>query len=261
METHRALGPGLIEEFYHQDLVFRLTQAGIEHLSKPRRDLVYRGYVADTFEADLVLPDKLIPELKVLGGGFDREHFTQILAYSKFWRIRCGILFDFGKASLIPKRVIYSTKTASFPESAIPSFVSDPELARTVIQIAARCLSDIGLGYRPTTWRGLMSAAFQAENMPFVLNPSASVANFGPASLPCFVINGKAAIAVSALGEEVTAMNRARLQTCLRWLNLPWGICFHFGKSSAELTFVSQPKIQSVASLNLRQITKPQGPQ
>lgn len=66
METHRALGPGLVEELYHQVMVARLTEHGIDHLSKPRRDLAYRGHVADTFEADLVFPDKLIPELKAL---------------------------------------------------------------------------------------------------------------------------------------------------------------------------------------------------
>lgn len=103
METHRALGPGLLEEFYHQDLVARLTKDGIGHLSKPRRDLIYRGTVADTFEADLVVEGKLIPELKVLLSGFDAEHFTQILAYSKFWKLRTGLLLDFGKASLIRK--------------------------------------------------------------------------------------------------------------------------------------------------------------
>ena len=242
METHRSLGPGLVEEFYHQDLVSRLTKAGIEHLSKPRRDLVYRGHVADTFEADLVFPDKLVPELKALRAGFESEHFTQLLAYCKFWRIRNGMLFDFRKASLISKRDIYSSRTATFPEVNIPPFVSEPELARTLIQIAGRCLADIGLGYRPTTWCGLMSAAMRAEAVPFVMSPSVSVASLGTASLPCFVINGKAAIAISALGEEVTAMNRACLQTCLRWLNFPWGICFHFGKSDADLTFVSLPK-------------------
>lgn len=79
MATHRDLGPGLNEEFYHQTFVARLRKDGIEHFSKPRRDLVYRGYVADTFEADVVFPGKLIPELKSLRGNFDREHFTQIL--------------------------------------------------------------------------------------------------------------------------------------------------------------------------------------
>jgi GxxExxY protein len=242
MEAHRSLGPGLVEELYHQDLVARLNKSGIEHLSKPRKDLVYRGHVADTFEPDLVFPGKLIPELKVLRGGFDAEHFTQLLSYSKFWRIRTGMLMDFGKASFLPKRVIYTSKTAKFPEIAIPSFASNPALARDLIQIATRCLADIGLGYRPTTWRGLISAALGAECVPFAINPAASVANLGMASLDCIVIHDQAAISVSALGEEVTAINRARLQTCLRWLDLPWGICFHFGKSAADLTFVSHPK-------------------
>ena len=242
METHRSLGPGLVEEFYHQDLVSRLTKSGIEHLSKPRRDLIYRGHVADTFEADIVFPGKLIPELKVLRGGFDAEHFTQLLAYSKFWRIRTGMLMDFGKASIIPKRVIYTSKTARLPEIEVPSFVSDPALAKNLIDIATRCLADIGLGYRPSTWSGLISAAFRAESVPFTVKPTATVTSLGMASLDCIVVQDQAAISVSALGEEVTAMNRARLQTCLRWLDLPWGICLHFGKSAADLTFVCHPR-------------------
>lgn len=52
MKTHRDLGPGLNEEFYPLELVENLNRSGIEHLVKPRRNLVYRGSVADTFEAD-----------------------------------------------------------------------------------------------------------------------------------------------------------------------------------------------------------------
>lgn len=241
METHRWLGPGLVEEFYHQDLVSRLGLAGIEHLSKPRRDLIYRGHVADTFEADLVFEGRLIPELKSLRGEFDREHFTQLLSYTKFWRIRTGLLIDFGKPSLYPKRVIYISRTGSFPEVVVPEFVTDPQLARVLVQIAGQCLADIGFGYRETTWAGLLSAALQAEQIPFVMNPAVAVAEVGTTSLRCFVINNQTAITVTALGQEVTAIDRACLQTCLRWLNLPWGICLHFGKANADLKFVSAP--------------------
>ncbi|MCX6839760.1 MAG: GxxExxY protein [Verrucomicrobia bacterium] len=45
MKVHSSVGPGLDEEIYHQELVAALTAAGISHLSKPRRDLVYRGIV------------------------------------------------------------------------------------------------------------------------------------------------------------------------------------------------------------------------
>jgi GxxExxY protein len=241
MAVHRSLGPGLKEEAYHQQLVASLTKAGIEHFSKPRRDLVYRGYVADAFEADLVFPNRLVAELKALRESFDREHFIQILSYQKFWRIRAGMLFDFGKPSLIQKRVIYTSRTSDFPQLKIPSFVTDVSIAARVIAIAKRCIADLGLGYRETTWFGIMSAAFQAEGLPFVSNPFATIPGIGPTSLRCLVIDGKVALSVTALGSEVTAIDRAYLQTNLRWLNLPWGMAIHFGKSTCDLRYVSHP--------------------
>ncbi|MBL9183697.1 MAG: GxxExxY protein [Verrucomicrobiaceae bacterium] len=241
METHRALGPGLVEEFYHQDLVARLVKSGIEHLSKPRRDLIYRGFVADTFEADLVFEQKLIPELKALRGEFAPEHFTQLLSYSKFWHIRTGMLLDFGKPSLVPKRVIYTSKTGKFPEVTMAESVTDAALAGELVRIANQCLADIGFGYRETTWTGLMSAALRAEQIPFVVSPTVVVPNVGTTSLRCLVINNQAAITFTALGHEVTAIDRACLQTYLRLLGLPWGISFHFGKAKADMKFVSAP--------------------
>lgn len=242
MKVHRDLGPGLNEEFYHQHLVGNLIQGGIEHLSKPRRDLLYRGHVADTFEADLVFPAKLIPELKALRGNFDGEHFTQVLSYCKFWRIKTGMLFDFGKASLIQKRVAYASRMAEFPDVGMPSFVSNKDLATRLIGLAQQCIVDIGLGYRPTTWCGLMIAAMRDTKLPFDLNPQATVTKLGTANLPCIRVYDEAAIYISALGDQVTAMDRSHLQTCLKWLNLPWGICFHFGKEAADLKFISNPE-------------------
>lgn len=241
METHRALGPGFVEEFYHQDLVARLVKTGVEHLSKPRRDFVYRGHVADTFEADLVFPGLLVPELKAIRSTFAPEHFTQLLSYMKFWHLETGMLFDFGKPSLISKRVIYTSRTGTFPDVPVPKFVSDDQLASHLLQIASQCLADIGFGYRESTWTGLMSAALRAEQIPFTANPTVTVRKIGVSTLRCFVINNQAAILVTALGQEVTAIDRACLQTCLRWLDLPWGICFHFGKANADIRFVSRP--------------------
>ena len=43
-----------------------------------------------------------------------------------------------------------------------------------------------------------------------------------------------------------------RLQTCLRWPGLPFGIAVHFGKNTAEYRYVAPPnENQSVESLNL----------
>ena len=241
MKTHSALGPGLGEEFYHQNFVSRLLQAGIEHLSKPRRDLVYRGHVADTFEADIVIESQLVTELKALRAGFAAEHFTQLINYNKFWRIPIGLLLDFGKASLIKQRVICTSRTATLPSVIWPGFVANKYLAEQIFKLAASCLSDIGLGYHETTWIGLMSAAMRAEGMAFITNPNVEIPSLGRASLRCLVIENQCVVTISALGQDVSAADRATLQTYLRWLHLPWGIAFHFGREQTDLRIVSHP--------------------
>lgn len=196
MKTHTDLGPGLGEELYHQNFVSRLLQAGIEHLSKPRRDLIYRGHVADTFEADIVIEGQLITELKALRAGFAAEHFTQLLNYSKFWRINTGLLLDYGKASLIKQRVIQTSRTATFPSVTWPGFVTNRNVAEGIFNLAANCLGDIGLGYHETTWIGLMSAALKAEGVSFVSNPKVDIPSLGRASLRCLVIENQCAVTI-----------------------------------------------------------------
>lgn len=241
MATHSSLGPGLDEEFYHQDLVARLTAKGVSHLSKPRRDLVYRGHVADTFEADLVIEDGLIVELKALRGDFANEHLIQTLCYQKFWRTRTGLLLDFGKAGLVRKRTLYESRTAALEASHVPDFTTDPGLAFRVIAALDECLREIGLGYRETTWFGLALAAFRAEGMACSANPVGEVKTIGSIGFRCIAVEEVFAVSVTALGEGVSATDRARLQTCLRWLDLPFGLAFHFGKEKAEVRFVSRP--------------------
>ncbi len=43
MEAHRNIGSGMKEPFYHQELSNLLNREGIEHLWKPRRELIYRA--------------------------------------------------------------------------------------------------------------------------------------------------------------------------------------------------------------------------
>jgi len=44
-----------------------------------------------------------------------------------------------------------------------------------------------------------------------------------------------------SLNDGINATDRAILQTHLRWLKLDWGIVFHFGKTTADLSFVRRP--------------------
>lgn len=242
METHTELGPGLQEEFYHREFSARLSAAGLDHESKPRRDLVHRGFVADTFEPDLVFPHRLIPELKALRGEFDPEHFAQLISYLKFHGIPTGMLFDFGKASLLFKRVAFTPVESSFPEVEIPEFVTARETAATLLNLFREILATHGLGYRETTYQGLLRAALQAERIPFSGSPTSPIARWGVAQLRCLVVDKSCAVSVTALGEGVSAADRATLQTCLRWLDLPWGLAVHFGRRTVDVRFAVPPK-------------------
>lgn len=242
MKVHSLVGPGLDEEIYHQELVAALTKAGIPHLSKPRRDLVYRGIVADTFEPDFVVENHFIPELKCLLGSFAGEHLAQVFCYCKFWRLRTTLLVDFGKQSLLFQRLVYSSHTASFPAIKPPEFLSQTTLAETIIQSVSECLNVIGLGYRQTTWKGLVTAALQSAGLKVRVNPTATVLNHSGISISSLVIDDTCAVYVTALNNGISATDRAILQTHLRWLSLDWGIVFHFGKSTADLSFVQHPK-------------------
>ena len=242
MKVHSLVGPGLDEEIYHQELAAALTKAGISHLSKPRRDLVYRGTVADTFEPDFVIENHFIPELKCLLGSFAGEHMVQAFCYCKFWRLRISLLVDFGKQSLLWQRLLYRSNTAIFPDTQPPAFLSQASLAETIIRAVGECLNEIGLGYRQTTWKGLVRAAVQSTGHKVRVNSTATVLNHSGITIPSLVIDDTCAVYIIALTGGISATDRAILQTHLRWLNLDWGIVFHFGKTTADLTFVQHPK-------------------
>lgn len=242
METHSALGPGLVEEFYHREFSARLVAAGLEHESRPRRPLEYRGFVADIFEPDMLFQGRLVPELKALRGGFDPEHFAQLISYLKFFGLQRGMLFDFGKESLLFKRVTFTAVDAAFPDAPLPPFVTDPDLAESMLHLIREIHGAHGVGYRETTCPGLFRAALQAERISFTANPAATISGWGLAQLRCFVVDDRCAVSVTALGDDVSAADRAALQTCLHWLNLPWGLAVHFGRRSVHLRFVIRPK-------------------
>ena len=242
MAVHRELGPGLDEGFYHRLLSEKLTAAGIEHALKPKRELVHRGIVADSFEPDLVFPGRLITELKVLRAAFAPAHLTQLLCYQKLWGISTGMLFDFEKESLVFKRLVFTPVAAPFPAVELPAFVSDKEIAAQLLRLLRPIHEEHGLGYRETTYQGMLTAALKAGGIPFTSQPLCQVGTLGPATLSCFVVAGKCAVTISALGERLGAADRAILQTYLRWLNLPWGLAVHFGRSRLDLQFVVMPK-------------------
>jgi GxxExxY protein len=246
MAAHRDLGPGLDEVFYHQLLAERLKADGIEHLLKPRRTLEHRGFAADVFEPDLVLPGKLVPELKALSGGFEPQHFLQLKAYLKLWQIRQGLLFDFGKESLVTQSYLYDDPPpprfdpGELARDVPPS--ADPSLVRSLSECLACVVATHGFGYRDTSYRGLLIADLSAEGIGSVSAPMAPVRVggrlLGEAILTRVLAVGQSAALVLSQRDRIRAADRAVLQTALRLLGLPWGVIVHFAKQEFQLQWV-----------------------
>lgn len=253
MAAHRELGPGLDEIFYHELVAAKLKAAGIPHRFKPRGRLLHREILADEFEADLIVGDEpgesLGVEFKVLWGDFAPDHFTQTICYVKFWQLRAALLLDFGKESLIQKRIVFTEPPRDYDASAllqnVPTFVTHRETLKQIAESVARVIREHGPGYRDTTYRGLLAAELQAAGAPFAREPLTAVRTagrlVGEARLPCLVVSGHCGVLVTALRETRCAADRAVLQTCLKHLGLPWGLVINFGKRTADCHLVAPP--------------------
>jgi GxxExxY protein len=245
MHVHREIGPGLGEPFYHTALYDRLLASGIPRQYKPGRRLIHRDIVADEFEADLIVDGAVILELKSLTRKFAAAHFTQLISYLKCWKMRLGLLFDFGKQSLLQKRVVHTDRPA------YPSVLSDesPPLSNSRDRdLYLRILSSLreigrryGPGYRDTTYQGIFRADLMADGLA-VERREAEIwcggRNLGATLLNCFIVEGRCAVQILALYDRLHASHRAVLQTCLKHLRLPWGILVNYGKEDLDCQYV-----------------------
>jgi GxxExxY protein len=264
MCVHTALGPGLDEVFYHEELARCLKERGVEADSRARGTLLHRGLRADDFECDILVQRELVLELKVLAAEdtFAPEHLAQVLCYQKFWKAGRALLFDFGKERLLWRRVVWNERACPLPsvEAVLAQAASDARnnpltcsLAESLLRVAATH----GLGYRDTTYRGLVAADLRADGIGFTDQPTAPIRLagqlLGEAKCHCLAVADTAAVLVLALRNRISTTDRAILQTYLKHLGLPWGLIANFGKTHFETLFVSSPASSHLrSSPNLR---------
>lgn len=253
MEVHRELGPGLDEKFYHDLLSRKLVVAGLAHLSRPRRELMHCGLVADIFEPDIVFPERLVLELKCLTGGFEGENFLQLICYLKFWKIKVGLLFDFGKESLAHRRIEFTEPVFAPPDpeallAGLPAAAGRATALR-IGEATRNVLATHGLGYRDTTYGGLLTAELRGAGSRCQSNVVTDVQSgdvmLGQTTCPCLLVDELIAVRVLALRQSITAAEIATLRTYLRLLNVPCGLILNFNRTSLDVSWVSHQKQKS----------------
>ena len=102
------------EELYHSALVALLEGSGLGFRSKARGDLVHRGVVADRFELDVLVEDRIILELKAARDRIPSSAFAQTLNYLKFWEKDLGIVANFGLGEFYSRRLPFTPRALVF---------------------------------------------------------------------------------------------------------------------------------------------------
>jgi len=105
MEVHRILGPGYLEAVYQAALAHELTLRSIRFDQFKRLPVTYKGILVGDYEADFVVEDKIILELKAVSTLHPR-HEAQALNYLAATGFRLAILLNFGTDSLQHKRMV-----------------------------------------------------------------------------------------------------------------------------------------------------------
>ena len=108
LDVRNTLGSGWHEEAYHQGMVRSLQDANIPVVSKPRKALLHNGAEIHLFEPDIIVWDKIALELKTQHyvTGLLPSHYAQVIPYLKCFKLKLGLLMNFGPPRFWMKRII-----------------------------------------------------------------------------------------------------------------------------------------------------------
>ena len=105
MEVHRILGPGYLESVYQAALAHELTLRQIPFAQYKPLPVTYKEKSIGEYEADFVVANEIILELKAVAT-FHPRHHAQVINYLTATGLKLALLLNFGADSLQYKRVI-----------------------------------------------------------------------------------------------------------------------------------------------------------
>ncbi len=105
LRVHKTLGPGLLEQCYHNALYFELKDAGLSAGYNVAFNVMYQSNVVGEYFADLVVNNKIILELKSVNQ-LGSAHKAQLINYLHISGCRVGYLLNFQGSVLEFQRMV-----------------------------------------------------------------------------------------------------------------------------------------------------------
>ncbi len=103
-DVMRELGPGFLEKVYKNALFIAMRQKGLQVEVEQSYEVIFRGKVIGQYNADLVVNQTVIVELKCCESLIG-EHQAQLFNYLKVSGLPIGLLVNFRRRKLELKRL------------------------------------------------------------------------------------------------------------------------------------------------------------
>ena len=104
IEVMRELGSGFLENVYKNALSITMVEKGLNVLMEKTFEIEFRGRKIGRYNADLIVEDLIIIELKCCAALLP-EHQAQLINYLKAADVEVGLLVNFGNQKLDYKRL------------------------------------------------------------------------------------------------------------------------------------------------------------
>ena len=102
--VYNNLGYGFLEKVYENAMVIELRNAGLKVIPQASIQVLYHGQVVGNYNADLLVEDAVIVELKA-ARALAKEHEAQLLNYLKATPYEIGLLLNFGPHPQVKRKV------------------------------------------------------------------------------------------------------------------------------------------------------------
>ena len=107
-EVYNELGFGFLEKIYEEAMARVLRKKGIEVKQQSPVPVWFRGEEIGSYEADLVVANSVLVELKACKG-LDSSHESQLLHYLRATEVEVGLLLNFGPRPHV-RRLIFTNE-------------------------------------------------------------------------------------------------------------------------------------------------------
>jgi GxxExxY protein len=104
-KVHRFLGNGFQEVIYQRALEIELGKSGLSFEREKEMDIFYEDILIGHRRVDFLVDGDVMVELKALTK-FEDVNFAQAINYIEAYKVRIGLLINFGAKSLEVKRFI-----------------------------------------------------------------------------------------------------------------------------------------------------------